>query len=591
MKKPCIMLTMLLTLIFSFTVTVPSHGQWWKNFRRKPATQPLQEQKPVQEQPAATGQESGTQDVRPIEAHPMQQSMYSFPRSSTGIISGAFTNPNVSSSSGDYFDFGFIKTVSIAGFTRTYGTTIEWLFNTDGAVTYNYAVPFRVAFTFPMNVYPGQSIYLEPDFTFTKTGGGTSLSMTANQHYKFSHVTDVWLDAPDGLDELTTTFTQYADKANIAVKIPVVPGFDSVSGAFDCTIWPCNTGGGNYGGSYTKLGGSGNLNISGADSFNVSPSTISITSLGTSSPAWKQGHEQFELTAYVLGVIPTPVTVAAAGALTLMREIGDLRLYTQLDATIGRRDIIHLQITDISPVNVPGDLQGQVWHFTDLPVKVKYRVKFESWFYYPMGYNVTFDMIGIDQQTLLHADLINVPGGGTDSGWIEREGEFKISGSVPVVAAPVRPPVSSLSAAYRQNLMIAMKDAPLLPRSHFRLATKKDTQRMVRTTKSFPKPAPPQPGQYTVMIGRFPASRVAAVMNDLKSKRLDPLALSIKGSTDAIIILGSFRDHNDAKLLSNAVKEAVNVTSTVTQNPYGSAPAKKGSRLPAQQGRPRFNRR
>jgi len=499
---------------------------------------------------------------------------YTWPHRSSGVLAGEFTTNNVESSSGSYFDFGYTKTIDLGFYSHTYGARIKWTFRTNGPIAYSYTVPYRVNFEFPRFVHSGQVIYLTPTLVWGDPSHSGPISISgAQRNYRYSHTTSVWVDAPDGLDATSTDFTQRADFATVGVKIPVLPGLSAISGSFDCRIWPCTEGGGNYGGSYTKLGGTGTLTTGGTlptYAYNADSTKISLYSRAESGPAWKQGHEHFELTATVLNLIPTPVTEGAAVALRLAKKLGKLRLNTFLDGRIKRTDFVHIQLVSLTPITVPNVQLGSAWNF-DVPVQLTYRIQFASAFYYPMGYDVTFDMVGIDQQTLLHASVIEIPAGIVESGWLQRSGVFRVQGSVPVEAAPAPPGVSAATAAapYRNLAAVQRTSRPPLPRGA-RVARKTDTQRLLRVAERRAPPTPTMPGtgQYTVVYGRYPEAQARRIVDDLKRRRIGALMLPVRGSTDKVVSLGSFAKEADALVYSGMLKEGMKINSVVSTNPF-----------------------
>jgi hypothetical protein len=510
---------------------------------------------------------------------------YEWPTQSSGILSGTHAVANARSSTGDQFKFGYIVNIGVWELSKDYGTSITWEFITDGAMQYNYNVPFAVQFEFPREVHPGQRIFLRPFFTWGRWNprsirAPAPPSMQVTQDYRYSHKTAVWADAPDGLDETRTNFTQEATKARIYVKIPVLPFMNAVTGTYDCTFAPCNQGGGSYGGSYTKLGGTGRLATNLNQTYEESDTTISLLASGTKERLWKQGHEQFDLTATVLNMIPTVPTEAAGAGIRAVREIGGFRLRTQLDGDIRRQDVVRLEVLRQPFVDVPEDLQGDTWRF-EIPVKLAYRAKFESYFWYPLGYSVVFDMKGIDPKTLTNPNLVNVRGSDVDSGWVEKEGTFVIKGAVPAGPRPSLLPNVAKESAPSLLMKRTLSQPPAL--AAVRMARPAETQRLISTasTPAFPTPVAPQPGQFTVVVGRFPEAQARSVVADLGTKRVKATLLVIRGSTDKIVSCGSFAKEADATLMSDLLKEMLGVNSVVTTDPYNYRPETKQIQAPA----------
>lgn len=532
------------------------------------------------------------QPVRPyqvgnqMEVYIRELNLYSRPAAGEGVFSGELVSAEIASSSFDQFHgFGYIQHVCvpmpISGgclYEHDYGAKIDWDFNVNGIVKYKYTIPFTAHFEFPKTVYPGQRIYLTPRFEWSSHEKLPKLEALSD--YTFSHKSSAWFDAPfDGLDDLSIKFTQYAPKASIDLQFPVLPLLPSVPLSTDITVPPFNTGGGEFGGSYTKLGGVGQLVSTGGRNSGFGPTDIYVRawdiSPPVSSPAWQQGHEQFGLISSVLVMIPTPATVAAGAALAAVRAAGDFRLDTQLNGRIGRDDWIGLAIADLPHVDVPVDV-GSTWTFTDLSVAVKYRVMAVSSFWYQMGYGVTFDMRGIDPQPILQADGLFVPAGGMVGEWTEREGSFKMSGTIPVVSRPEYR-VSLLRAeAYAAHEStgqpVPTARAQLTLPAGALIASKEDTQKVIRTTTTieFPRPSKmqgtPAPGHYVVTLGLARTTMSKQIIELLKTKGISAFAVRDMDPQSRLITLGSFSDKAHAETLSHMLREIFDIRSSARRS-------------------------
>ncbi len=504
---------------------------------------------------------------------------YSWPTKAPGFFTGGLPPYNLTSGDGDQFTLDASFHVCIPKpypwdgciWEADYVNKFTFDFNTRGTVQYNYNIPFTADFRFPREVYPGQLIEFAPTFNWS----GPTINTSGN--YEFYFMSNATVDAPfDFLGPLTTTFNQYARSAHLELGLPTVPFAGAISLGGDCTVWYCAMGGGEWGGSFTKLGGTGTLNNSGGLTFNITPADVSVGAQGNSEPAWKQGHEQFELIATVLTYIPHPATIIAGQALNFVRQAGEFKLYTQLDASIFRTDTVNFQFRLPPSIIVPAGLKpGEPWKFTNLPVNVKYRVQGCSSFSYPFGFSVIFDMLGIDQQTLLNLDTVSIPAGGLCTDWVEKDGFFYISGSVPVVQKEkyrvqqlVLDP-SRLSEFTIPPYKVSSTLSPYKP--GLKIASLTDVKRAIRQTVKIPFPVPtarqgvPAPGQSTVILGT--ASQVTAeqIINALKTKGIDGFMVAVPGSQDKVITLGSFANAKNAQLLSNMLKEALAIDNSVSQ--------------------------
>lgn len=490
---------------------------------------------------------------------------YSYPKTASGKFSGSYTNENVRAVNADAIDIGFIKKLTLFGKTNEYGTKINWKFNSEGDVTYKYEIPYKVDFEFPFEVAPGSNFYLRPVFDFGNKAGQPSL--IASQNYTYSQQTTVWGDIPDGRPAFVTSFSQNKNNASLSLNLPTFPGLDAAKGSFNCSVWPCNQGGGNFGNSYAKLGGSGSLNNKGYYSYGISQNTISIFAEGVSSIAWEQAYDYYNFIGMVCGLIPQGVTIAASKTIEYLQKIGGLRLGADFKGKINRRDVVHVQVVGIDPVKVPPDIKGGVWHFENLPVVLRYKVKYESVFTYPLELSVTFKMKGIKTKTLYDKTSMNVYAGVSSTSWMDGLSEFRINGSVRTKQSRVQQ-TQKLSESRQIAALKPVKLPPLEPEQ--RIAKKADLKKHIlqSETKSFGKPSLPQKNQYTVVLGRYSEPESKRIFNDMKRKRMPVILIPLKNTTDKVISFGSFAGSDDAEELSALIKEFFNIETSITVNPY-----------------------
>lgn len=507
---------------------------------------------------------------------------FSFPVKSAGLFVGDVEISNASSSSGDQFHFEYIKNLDLGIYSHDYGVKLDWDFTVEGPLRYTYQIPFEADFGFPWFVYPGQSIKLTPTFRWHTAGHEPSIEVTHN--FAFAHKTSLWCDAPgDGLDDLKICFAQMPWKARLDLEIPPCPGFPSTRIGTDVTIPPFDSGGGEYGGSFTKLGGTGVLKNSGGAIYYEDPTAVTITASpdSTSAAAWKQGHELFELVATILKSIPFPATVAAGNALQIVKDLGEFELKTQIDGSIAREDFVALMVTECSPVQVNRKLKpGDTWKF-DLDVDVKYQLIAASDFYYPLGYTATFDMRGIDPKPLAHGDFLWIPAGRATATINERKGVFHISGRLPVIRKggyppPVQGPLESLGTVLnRANCITAMK-------KRGKLADRKDTQTVIRETEriSLPKPTGGQPkaNQYTLVLGLASNAEASKIAEALNKRGIDAFMVPKQDSNQTGITLGTFADKSGAE----GLKEILN--GIFKMNSYVSAGIERDAFKPIEEG-------
>ncbi len=471
-------------------------------------------------------------------------------------------------------------------YEHDYGTSVSWTFSAQGAIDYQYNLPFVFNFTFPIQVYPGQHIRLEPNFSW----GNPAIVVT--QNYEFYQTTSSWTDAPfDGLDDLSLSFTQYATKANLNGGVPAVPGFDAMPFGVDFDFFPFNQGGGEWPigdhASMTKLGGRGSLTCSGGNIWGFDPAgELEVWVEGTSNAAWQQANEHFQIAATVLQYIPPTVPIGAA--LGVVRDLGKLRLNESLNGRISRADFVNFQISEMPFTDVPSNLvPGQIWDY-EVPVTVKYRIQSMSRFHYPLSYNVTFDMRGIDPQTLVNEPLMSWGAGGLMdfTPWQEREIIVPIKVKVPVVSKGGYKPglileKTSVSSAFYKPPKKMLVTPPLV-RPGVKVAAAQDARRFIRKTATVPFPKPtaqkgvPLSGHHTAILGRTSQATAAQIVDDLKSKGIDAFMVDVPGSQDKVITLGSFANANDAKLIANMLREAFHIDSNVSQvvNSTSYAPIK-----------------
>jgi len=491
----------------------------------------------------------------------------SIPIQATGVFSGEITNPNAASSTGDALMVEYTKHFRGLG---DYGVKGDLVFSAAGPIRYRFQVPYTAEFEVPDTVFPGQRIYLAPSFSWAAPEAKLALEATQNYAYSFSN--SFWFDAPDGFDATTLKYVQEATKAHIKAGLPAVPGFSSVKIDRDVTFWPFNTGGGSYTGSYTKLGGTGQLMTSDGLLAKSEAMEVGVAARGTSETAWKQGHEQFDLAAYVLSSIP--VTSVAGAALKAIREIGGFRLNTQLEGSIRRQDIVYLTLAELPHLDVPADVSGGRWSFANLDVPVKFRAYAISFFGYPVDFNISFDMRGIDAKTLLDYEALELPAGSAATEWKEFQGAFKISGTIPVK------PKREISAALQLDSRMAPASTaqPLRPKvtrspikTQGRVAGRNEMRRVIRETGDlvFPKPTAmrgrPLAGHWTVVLGVAPESTAVQICEALKRKGIEAFTAPARERGKAWVTLGSFANKNEAEVLAALLREAFKVRAWVAE--------------------------
>lgn len=518
---------------------------------------------------------------------------YSWPRQASGSFIGNFSNPNVQSSSGDYFHkigweyevhFCFTEDVPVVGdivgavagvfggggclyeYTQVYGAMLNWDFNVRGPVNYNYNIPFTASLNFPNTVYPGQRIYLDPTFVW-----GTP-QVGATQGYESSLTTSTWLDFPlDFIDTLSTNYTQYAPKAHLDGQIPIAPIVPAIPFNTSPTDIPF-PGRGSWGGSTTQLGATGTLNTSGNRLVSWEATKCSADAYGDSGYAWYQGHEQFELVATVLQYIPYTAPIGAG--LNYVRELLGLQLTTGLTGSIYRGDQINLELSESPYIDVPLDLKpGTTWSFS-LPVTVKYRVQGWSGFSYPISCDVNFAMRGMETKHFLDLPVTSISAGQASIGWQEKVTQINLKGSVPVVSkfsynnALIVAPASFVQF-YNPPGIVSLRISPF--KSGVKVASLQDTQRVIRTKATVFPPKPtvkvgvPLKGQYTVILGKTYEATGQQIINALKSKAITGFMVAVPGSQEKVITLGSFANRKSAETLSGMLSEVFRIESIVSQ--------------------------
>ena len=170
----------------------------------------------------------------------------------------------------------------------------------------------------------------------------------------------------------------------------------------------------------------------------------------------------------------------------------------------------------------------------------------------------------------------HIPAGAAITNWIEKDAVFNISGAVRRVNSPAEErrnkQRASRQLANSRNYAIKtfpVKDTqppPLLKGA--KTARKQDTQRYIRSNKTYTKPTKPKSGQYTVILGKYSKEIASRHMNNLKRKRIDAILLPVRSSTDKIISLGSYEKKVDANIVANMLNEKMKIKSTITKTPY-----------------------
>jgi hypothetical protein len=166
------------------------------------------------------------------------------------------------------------------------------------------------------------------------------------------------------------------------------------------------------------------------------------------------------------------------------------------------------------------------------------------------------------------------------SNWIEREAVFNAKGAIPVGQRLSQVTVQATTTQPSLLTNRTLSPPPVL--SNTRVASIRDTQRLIRKAESkiFPRPATPRSGQYTVVTGRHSEAQARRIIAELAARKVQTIALPVKGSTDRIISCGSFASESEAKMLSSLLKEMLNIDSVVTTNPYEYRPAATKLQLP-----------
>jgi hypothetical protein len=493
-------------------------------------------------------------------------------RNLPGVFADSIVNSNLSAEFRipvgwtDTWSFG----IGALSYTHTYGTEIDWSFKTKDKITYTYKVPFNIDFYLPKQVYPGQKIILDPRFFW----GAASLTTTHDVYYE--HTSSGWADAPfDGLDDFKFSFNQQATKAVISGALPVVPIADAINiPSTNVTVSPFDTGVANYGGSYTKLGGHESLVTAGNIAFNKTSTEIYVGATGTSGYTWQQGHEQFELTAYVLSCIP--YTTLAGQVLNLIRKAGDLKFITGLHAGLNSEDIVNFSIAEKPSIVVPSNLTiGSTWTQT-VPVTIRYWVNGRSAIKYPGGVNVTFAMRGINEQTIWKDDLLMLsptPSTSEYTGVQLKQTTVMVSVSIPVIKKELQiaqlQGVPTFSTAIPQPAMKTIAMSPLP--TGVVLINNNTPPKIVRTTTqtSFPRPTVntgiPQMGQYAVVLGQTQKTLAEKIVNTLQSKGIIAFIVQLTGTTNVAVTLGSCANNADATMMAGILREVFKIDGSVVQ--------------------------
>jgi hypothetical protein len=497
-------------------------------------------------------------------------SQVSWPSHSTGVFSGAWSNPNVLSSTYDQFYFEHIYTLSVPYlYSHDYGIKANCTFSVTGPINYSFNIPYSVDVDLPDTVYLGQRVFLAPAFMW---GNGTDVpKVSASQNYSFSCAPSLlWLDAPDGFDAWAFGFDAQASKTHVSADIPVLPLCDALHLATDVAATPFNV---SYGGSYQKLSGSGTLNNSGTIPVDLrQPNEVRVAATGVTGAAWYTGQEQFALAAFVLSKIP--ITAPAGLAIDFLRIVGQFQFTQQLQASIHRDDVVYLQVAELPYIDIPKYSSGPTL-VIDMDVPVKFRVCYQSFFYLPISFNVAFDMIGIDKKTLLDLQLAEVNAGSALSGWIDFTPTPKIHVKGQVVVKPreqikVQLPLLTSTTQPAKQLFTA---SPVPLAAGRTLATLSQTRKVFRGSKTVAIPQPtvqtglPQAGQYTVILGHTTQATATQICDALKKKGITAFAVKVSDPPGYAITFGSFADKKAAYTLAGILGEGFklrcNVSSTM----------------------------
>ncbi len=400
----------------------------------------------------------------------LRQGQYSWPSRSSGLIEGQILVPDLVTDSADQFrGLNFTHTICIPNpfggclYSHDYGLKLDMNFGASGPLTLSYSVPFNVTFRFPVSVYPGQRIVLEPRIEWQ-----SGASIAGQQSLQYHQTTTSVTDAPgDGMDDLTVAFSQFADRALLHLGLPLVPGLNSAPLDLPLGMPPFNQGGGSFGGSTTHLGGTGRLDNKGDIVFGQTETELSIGASSSNArlQAWRQSSEVFSLTSTVLGYVPTPQTQAASAVLSAVRAAGSFKLDVSLDGGISRTDIVSIAL-ESQPlvVDVPSSLApGDTWRFDNLALSLKYGVRSLTHTYYPLSLSVVFDMRGVDPATIAKQDLGEFWAGTREVPWQPRSTVVWVAGALPVVAKDKAPPALQLDARLPIARILAQPPADVRP--------------------------------------------------------------------------------------------------------------------------------
>ncbi len=489
----------------------------------------------------------------------------SWPSHSTGVFSKTWSNPNVLSSTYDQFYQEDIYTLSVPYiYSHDYGMKANFVLSVTGPINYSYTIPYSVDVDLPDTVYPGARVFLAPAFMW---GNGSDVPrISASQSYSFSCAPSViWFDAPDGFDAWALGFDAQASKTHVSADIPVLPLCNAIHLATDVGSTPFNV---SFGGSYQKLSGSGQLNNSGTIPVDVrQPTEVRVGATGTTGAAWYSGQEQFELAAFVLSKIP--ITAPAGLAIDFLRIVAQLKLTAQLQASIHRDDIVYLQVAELPYIDIPTNYTFPTFAI-DQDVPVKFRVCYQSLFYYPIGFNLAFDMIGIDKKTLLDLQLAEVSAGSASSGWTDYVESIHVKGKFvikPREQITVKLPLLTSTVQPAKQLFTA---SPIPLAAGRTLATLNQTRKVYRGSRTLAIPQPtvqtgtPQAGQCTVILGHTTLATATLICEALKRKGITGFPVKVADPPGYVITFGSFADKRAAYTLAGILGEGFKIRSNVS---------------------------
>jgi alpha-tubulin suppressor-like RCC1 family protein len=355
----------------------------------------------------------------------------SLPHIATGVISGTTLSDNVYLSDGSDFDFSYTRDFRWSGEN---GLKERFDFITEGGpIKYSYHIPYSITFDFPVEVYPGQRVYLNPNINWR------SPSLQGSHDFNFRTEQYLWLNAPyDGLAPLEFFWSQYHDRLEFNGSFPLGPELGAVSMSFTLdsnSPWPLSDfgdGEASFKGVTQKLGGIGQLDTSGGITEVVGEDYIVVgTNPGVFRDAWYSSGDQISFCTSI------PYVNIAAGILSGL----GFTLNHYLDMYIWRQDKIKIELASLPFIDIPSNATpGTNFDLSNTPVQLEYKGIAVSEFQYPITTKMTFDGHFFDPKTLFEINLGSIPVGSAMSPIVDGnqyftgQSIFNISGSVPVVS-------------------------------------------------------------------------------------------------------------------------------------------------------------